>query len=324
MESRFDMIKHPFLILFLILLAACAAPQAEVPSTTPVPPTATAVPAPPTITATPAPPTATPVPTATPTPAPSATPTPGAAATPAGGALGAALARTAGASSYRLDLSVTGQGAVQAAPAGGAPTTLIAMTGAFAGSDFEYRLTGSVAAMLAADPQAGLQAISAGGTSYIRGPVPLLGAIEDAWYILPPAQAAMVAPPVSATSTAGALARANPDFVGFVPGPEEQRGGQACRRYTGDRAATLGLLKSLGQAGLPVESDPARISEASSAIVVCADGYLYDLDLAYSGTTATEQPAPFTIDLRLRLSGFDETITITAPQGARPLPSPTR
>jgi hypothetical protein len=264
-------------------------------------------------------------PTATPTAATTATTAPaGAAATPTGGDLGPALAKTAGATSYRIDLNVTGKGAIQAGPASDTPVTVIAMTGAFAGNDHEYKLTGAVAAMLAADPRAGLQVITSDGTSYLRGPIPLLGATEDAWYTLAPAQASMAAPPVTIDSTAGALARAKPDFAGFTPGPAEQREGQTCRRYTGDRTATLGLLKSLGQTGLPVESDPARIKEASSAIVACADGYLYDLDLAYSGITAAEQPAPFSLDLKLRLSAFGETITITAPQGARPLPTPSR
>jgi hypothetical protein len=313
-------------ILLAALLTACAAPQAQAPTATIAPPTATIAPPTATIappTATRVPPTATPVPP-TATTIPAATAAAAAPAGGAGGALGDALAQTAAATSYRLDLTVTGKGAIQAVPTGDAPMTLIAMTGAFAGDEYEYNLKGAVAAMLAANPQTGVQAISAGGANYLHGPIPLLGATEDAWYTLDPAQAAMTAPPVSANSTAGALARANPNFAGFVPGPEEQRGGQSCRRYTGDRAATLGLLKSLGQTGLPVESDPARIKEASAALVACADGYLYDLDLAYSGTTAADPPAPFSLDLRLRLSDFDASITITPPQNARPLPTPTR
>lgn len=296
------------------LLAACASPAAQAPTATPAP-TASPTTAP----------TATPRPTrvATATLAPTRTPAPAATAiSAADDPIAAALLQTAAADTYSVELAVTGSGAVQAAPAGAQAANILTLDGDFAGDDYQYTLSGLVAALLAADPAAGLQVIRADGVSYMRGPIPLLGAAEAAWYRLPSEQAALAAPPISVATTAQAIVGADPDFSGYTPGPAQTRAGQQCRRYTGDRAATLGLLARLAQSGLPLDADPARIDEAESSVLVCEDGYLHALELAFTGRSAGQQPAPYSYDLRLALSGFDRPATIAPPDGARDLPAP--
>lgn len=295
------MMKHLLtLVVAALLLAACGPPVAQVPTATPAPP-----------------PTATP----TSTPAPTATPAPAAAEDDP---IGAALERTAQADSYTISMTVAGTGAVLGGPGGPAAADLATLTGSFDGDDYSYALSGAAAALLTGAPDLALRVIRAGGVAYLRGPIPLLGATEDAWYRLSPEQATLAVPPISAASTAGALAATAPDFSGFTPVAEELRAGRSCRRYSGSRPATLGLLQSLATSGLPVDADPARVQEAASAVVVCEDGYLYDLDLSFTGTSAGEQPAPYSYDLRLRLADFGAAQTIVAPEGARTIPAPTR
>lgn len=293
------------LLAAALVLAACGPPAALVPTATPAP-TATA----------------TPRPTATPTPAPTATAAPTAAA--GDDAIGAALRQTARADSYTISLTVAGKGAVMGGPGGAGQADLASLSGAFDGDDYEYALTGAAATLLTGAPDVALRVVRSGGVSYLRGPVPLLGAAEDAWYRLSPEQATLAVPPVSAASTAGALAGTSPDFSAFTPAAEELRAGQGCRRYTGGREGALALLQSLAQSGLPVDGDPARVQAAEAAVVVCEDGYLHDLDLSFAGTSAGERPAPYSYDLRLRLADFGAGDPIVAPEGAREIPAPTR
>ncbi|NTU86076.1 MAG: hypothetical protein HGA45_43235 [Chloroflexales bacterium] len=162
--------------------------------------------------------------------------------------------------------------------------------------------------------------IRADGGSYVHGPLAVIGATDDAWYRLPPEQASLFTPLIGPDILGGG----SPDFSRFSPGAVEQQGGQSCRRYTGERDATTGLLQSIAASGLPIDADPSRIESADSAVLICDDGYLYALDLSFVGKTPGDQPTPYSYDLRLRLSGFDQTLVIDPPAGARDLPaSPT-
>lgn len=293
------------LIILLLALAACAAPVAEVPTTTPAP------------TATP-PPTATPTPLPTATLAPSATP----AAAQAGSAINAALARSASADTYRLDLSLRGSGsAVSLGNATAAETELLGMQATFVNDDYEFTLSGVLAVLLGGDPARGIQALRADEQSYVRGPLALVGASDNAWYRLSPEQAALAAPPVSADSSLGAVQRAGAKFEGFTPGPSEQRNGQQCQSYLGDRDATVALLDSLSQSGLPASASPDDITSAESTVVVCADGYLHGLSLTFAGRQG-EPAQPFGYSLEVELSDFEAPLVISAPADAREPPAP--
>jgi hypothetical protein len=154
------------ILVLALALAGCAAPNVQAPSATPtLAPTATAAP------------TASPVPSVTPSPAP----TGGEAAD----AIAAAVARTGAVGMYRSRVTMRGSGLLGAASA--SPTDLIVVDGSFAGAEYEYTLSGFLSAFLGAS-EGGLQIIRAGGETYVRGPLPMLAAPEDAWYRLPPAQ----------------------------------------------------------------------------------------------------------------------------------------
>jgi hypothetical protein len=228
------------------------------------------------------------------------------------------MERTAEADTYRIALLLQGAGAAT----GGTPNALaeiLRLDGTFAGDNHAFTASGFLATFLGADPDRGLQALRADGTSYVRGPLTFVGAPDEAWYRLEPTQAALANPPVSADATLGLLTDA--DFSGFVASAPYQSDGQRCTPFSGDRTATTALLQSLSASGLPAPSDPAQVDAAESRILVCADGYIHALSLVFSGTTPSDPPAPFSYDLAVELDGFDETLAIDPPADARPLPT---
>lgn len=295
-----------FLPVLLIVLAACG-PVAVVPTPTPAP-------------------SATPEPSAT--PAPSATPIPTATPVAAAGAIiRDAIERSATADNYQIDVTMAGSGALGGMSLGAEESELLDLVGEFAGDDYSFALQGFLASFLGADPARGLQAMQVDGVRYVRGPLSFIGAAEDAWYRLTPAQAALAAPPVSAASTLALLRDAGADFSGFIPDGIEQLEGQPCAVYSGDRATTVALLSSLAESGLPA-ADTQQIATAESRLTICPDGYLRRIETAFSG----EQPdpaggpaRPYSYRLSVDLSGFDGSIELRAPVGARELPaSPAR
>lgn len=279
-------------------LAGCA-PQALVPTPTPVP-------------------TATPLPTATPTPAASPTPAPDAAAT-----IRAALDRTARADVYTLAVGLVGSGALGGVELGENERELLSMTGAFAGESYRFSLRGFLAGFIGADPQRGLEAMQVDGERYVRGPIGFLGATEPDWYRLSAAQAALANPPIDAAGSLALLRDSDADFSRFTPGGEDRVGDQRCAVYLGDYEATMALVGSLAESGLPA-TDTQQITTAESYLVVCPDGYLHRIATAFSG----EQPgvggapaAPYSYRLSVELSGFDAPVALDAPGNALELPA---
>ena len=162
------------LLLLTLLIAACATPT---PAPTPVPPTAT--PVPPTL----VPPTV---------------------AAPSGsaeqGTLAQALGKARDAKTYRVTLGITGKGNFMSA-GGPTPTakgdetlTLVMMQGEVNNQDAHFVVQGLLTSFLGIDPTTPFEVISHNGTAYVKGPVPLIGATEAAWYQAPP-QAASIAQP---------------------------------------------------------------------------------------------------------------------------------
>lgn len=231
------------------------------------------------------------------------------------------MVQTAAADIYSLALTLQGSGSV-AGSTPDAPAAILTMQGDFAGKDYRFTASGLLATFLGADPVRGLQATQVDGTSYLRGPISFIGAPEEAWYRLAPAQAALAAPPVSAKATLGLLTTSATMYAGFTAGPTEQRDGQRCQSYSGNKAATVVLLQSLAQSGLPAPSDPNQIDKAESSILVCPDGYVHALTMAFSGRNPGDTPTPFSYDLDVQLSAFDAALGITAPADARDLPAP--
>jgi len=278
---------------------------------TPVPPTNTPLPTP-----TPRP-TATPRPTPTPVP-PTQPPTPAST-----DVIQSGLIATAGADTYRIELSFKTKGAMgEGAPAASADgmIEIINLKGEVAGDNSRIVLSGFFAALLSGDPERGTEFLTADGKSYIRGPAPLFGAPDDAWYELPPDQQSP-AETVDPGQITGSLRSGNVDLSRFTPGGFETLDGQRCAIFVGDRETTTNLLTGVNQEGtLPLALQ--NIDQAETRLSICEDGRLHKMTIDVTGT-AEGQTEPTSVSMLLRLFDFNSAIRIVAPTDARPLEPPS-
>jgi len=283
------------IVLISTLLAACG-PAAQVPTATPAPPTAT--PAPPT--ATPAPPTASPG-------------TSVASSDLLAGVQAASMAR-----SYQAQVTMKGNGSVGAITLGSpqAPAEIMGMKGAFAGADYGFTLSGFVTALYGGSSARGVQARHIAGEDYLHGPIPVIGANQDAWYRLPKARAMIATPPLYPAGLLALVTQSGVDPAGFRPAGHEQLDGLPCSRFSGDRAVSLAILKSLSDSGLPVDTTPEHVGSVESDLWVCNDGYLHQVRLSFAGETPGEKPLPFDFALTLHMFDFETDVGLAAPETA--------
>ncbi len=278
---------------------------------TPVPPTNTPLPTP-----TPRP-TATPRPTPTPVP-PTQPPTPAST-----DVIQSGLIATADADTYRIELSFKTKGAMgEGAPAASADgmIEIINLKGEVAGDNSRIVLSGFFAALLSGDPEKGTEFLTVDGTSYIRGPAPLFGAPDDAWYELPPGQQSP-AETVDPDQITGSLRGSNVDLSRFTPGGFETLDGQRCAIFVGDRETTINLLNGVNQQGtLPFA--PQDVDQAETRLSICEDGRLHKMTIDVTGA-AEGQTEPTSVSMLLRLFDFNSEIQIVAPTDARPLEPPS-
>ncbi len=298
--------------MLALVLAACGGSPAAAPTATPVPPTATPVPP----TAPPVQPTAAPVSNSGTSGDTSET-------------LLAALNKTKEITTYQIEMDFTGKGNFGTELPGVDPNTevsLFTISGKFDGADSQFTLKGLIASFLGADADAGIEIIAADGQNYIRGPLPLLGATEEKWYILDENSSSIAQPPVGSGQILEGLTGENADFSGLTKTGSETIDGVSCDIYTGDKEATLKALGSLGSDTLPTPSNEDDIQAAEVQFWACQDGYFRQMRLTMEGsetdaTTGTAQP--FTIGVLLRLFDFNGDITVTAPSDAAPLETPS-
>lgn len=299
-------IRRLLLLTALMLALAGCSISGAAPTPTPVPPTPTSTPVP----------TPTPRPTATPLP----TPTPPPAAASADVIQGGMLAATQ-ADSYRIEVSIkmkdtTGEGAPMASPDG--MIEVISMKGEVAGKNSRVEIGGLFAVLLSGDSEKSAQFVTVDGKSYIRGPAPLFGATENAWYELPYEQASSAGTVTLDQFTdplqqSGAL-----DPGSFTPGGFEMLDGQRCAIFIGDKETTIRLLSSVDQQGTFV---PEEVEQGETRLFICDDGRLHKMTIDLSGTPAG-QTEPTSLSMLIRLYDFNSNIRIVAPTDARPLAPP--
>jgi len=144
------------------------------------------------------------------------------------------------------------------------------LKGEVAGDNSRIVLSGFFAALLSGDPERGTEFLTADGKSYIRGPAPLFGAPDDAWYELPPDQQSP-AETVDPGQITGSLRSGNVDLSRFTPGGFETLDGQRCAIFVGDRETTTNLLTGVNQEGtLPLALQ--NIDQAETRLSICEDG----------------------------------------------------
>jgi hypothetical protein len=197
-----------------------------------------------------------------------------------------------------------------------APAEIMGMKGAFSGADYRFALTGFVTALYGSSSPRGIQVVHVAGQDYIHGPIPVIGATQDSWYRLPKARSVMATPPLYPAGLLALVAQSGVDPVGFTPVGQEQIDSQICQRFSGDRAVSLAILKSLSDSGLPVDTAPEHVDSVGSDLWVCADGYLHQVRLTFAGTTPGETPLPFSFVLILHMFDFDTDVGVAAPDSA--------
>lgn len=298
-----------------LALAACGAQQATPTSAppTPIPPTATAVPP----TATPVPPTATPVPpTATAVP-PTATPVPPTAA-PVATSLSAAMKKMESAVSYRLALSMTAKN-LPGLDIDFGTSPLIEAKGEFDGKNSRLEMSGLLALFLSGSPTSTVELLTVDGKSYLKGPLPLLGATENKWY----ADDGMS----SSNPVEGLFSAAGADVkdADFTKAGTETLDGKRCDVFKGNKDA---LTRIFDQSGLGTFADDARASESevtagSLEISVCDDGYVHRLTMGISLKVEEAGDTPIDFTFGVRMSDFGASFKLEAPKDLGTLGTPS-
>lgn len=312
----------PF-VLVLLLLAACGGSPTATP--TPPRPRATAVRALPTQPAAPtalstAPTTAPDQPTSADT-----TPSAGTADNP----LADALAKVKSAAAYRVTMTISGRGdftvAGAATPAPSSPdqdVPLISMQGEVNGQDSHFALQGFVNSFLGLDATSTLEITTANGNVYIKGPVPMLGATEAKWYVLPAQAANALQPPLTPEMFLQSFGEAGIDPADFQQAPDESLDNQSCQVYSGNKDAIANAFARLGGAAGSSQEDLDSIDSAEFKFWICQDGYLHQIRMVIEGHAKNQPQSKGAFSVMMRISDFDTDIQIQPPEGATPITLP--
>lgn len=311
MNIRRSLIAILIIGIISVLLVGCGGDSE--PTATPIPPTAapTAVP-----------PTAAPQPT-------TAAVAPTTAAT-SGGTLADALNAVKGATAYRVDLSMTGEGNL-GVPGGptpipgteNEPITLVVMKGEVNGKDAHFVLQGLLTSFLGIEPDKQFEVISAGGNAYLKGPLPLLGATEDKWYIAPPEAASVAQPPLTPGSFLDSFGETGIDPTEFKSAGTESLDGQTCEVFSGDKQAVVNAFSKLGGATGATPEDLESIDNAEFKFWVCPDGYLHQVKLLIEGHDPANAEVAGAFQVLMKITDFDSDIQIKAPADAIELELPS-
>lgn len=299
------------LVLSLALIIAavtigCGAGSTPAPTATPIPPTA--------------------VPTAVPpTQAPAAAPAAG-----SGGTLQDALDQVKTATSYRVDLSITGKGnfALTGAPtpepgAEDKPVTLVNMKGEVNGKDAHFTLQGALTSFLGIDPNKSFEVISYKGAAYLKGPVPLLGASEEVWYLAPPEAASVAQPPLTPGTFLQSFGDSGINPADFKETGKETLDGASCTVFAGDKTAVVNAFSKLAGAAA-TQDDLNSIDNAQFNFWVCPDGYLHQIKMLIEGHDKNKPDSKGTFEIIMKASDFNTDLKITPPADAKPLTLPTK
>lgn len=307
MKSKREWLGLFGIVLVVSLFIGCGGDPA--PTETPLPPTAvpTAIP-----------PTAVPQPTAAPT-----------ASGATGGTLVDALDAVKAATAYKVDLAMTGRGSLAAAggptPAPGAedtPITLVNMQGEVDGKNAHFVLQGLLTSFLGIEPDQKFEVISAGGSAFLKGPVPLLGALEEKWYLVPSQAAGVAQPPLTPGSFLELFSEAGINPADFKSAGTESLDGQSCEIFAGDRAAVVNAFGKLGGATGASQQDLESIDNAEFKFWVCPDGYLHRVKMLIEGHDPADATQKGAFEILMQITDFGASTAIEAPADAIPLELP--
>jgi hypothetical protein len=275
------------------------------------------------------------LPTGTPTPpaAPTGTPTlvmgeakPTSAAS---GAILAAMDKGRTAKSYRIDIGMSMKGDLGQLTAGGAKNqevSLLSMTGEVNGENSHLTLKGIIGVMLSGNPDKGIEMIDISGKSYVRGPVPLLGAKDNRWYVLQAAQAASTKSKLGSADIYGNFLGKQQDFASLSSASQESLDGKKCDVYSASKQDAMNAFLGLGATPDISREDwsliEKNVQSSEYKVWVCDDGYLHQVRINIEAQDSTQPGQIFGMKLLLHAYDFGGNLKITAPANAIPAVSP--
>ncbi len=302
--KRFFLSSALLVLTLLGLSAACAAPAptAALPTATQMPPTATAAPT-------------------TAVASDKATPQ---------GALAQGIVNARDATTYRVNLTISGKGTFMAAggatpddAAGDEPVTLMTMQGEVNQQNAHFVIQGLLTSLLGIDPTKPFEVIRVDDVTYVKGPAPLIGATEERWYQAPPEAAGLAQPPMSPASFLNSFGDTGLDPADFKLTGSEALDGKVCQVYAGDKAAVANAFNRFGGAAGATQEDLDSIENAEFKFWVCEDGYVHRVKMLIEGHDQANPTQKGAFDLLLQLADFDSNLTITPPADAIPLRLPS-
>lgn len=196
---------------------------------------------------------------------------------------------------------------------------LLNLSGATKGKDNHLSFKGMLAAMFGADPVKGVEFMTVGGKSYLRGPMSFLGITDDKWYVA--SGASSLTPNNTSPDQLLSGLEGNLEWGGITLAGTEPLDGLNCRVYIADKAATLGGLQTMGDATnqLPSNFDLENIQVAETKFWLCDDGYFHQMVLNIQAQDSTAPSKTVGMSASVHLYDFDGNFEITPPENATPL-----
>lgn len=231
----------------------------------------------------------------------------------------AALQKTRDATTYGVQMDMSLKGNLEELGAMADPDeefSLVNMTADIDGDNAQISMTGLFASFMGIDEDQALEMLVVDEQTYIRGPLPLLGASESAWYIMDEDNGAV---PFEPESMFGSFTDESIDVSGFTSTGSEQLDDQQCTVFTAtDEDALKALAQTNDESGL-LPTDMEDIERAEFKIWVCADGYVHQFLITAEGAESDESDELITMTMRMGLSDFGQAMNISAPADALPL-----
>ncbi|MCU0492845.1 MAG: hypothetical protein MUD01_14735 [Chloroflexaceae bacterium] len=239
-------------------------------------------------------------------------------AKPAKEAFETAFAKGKDIKSYSAKIEMSGSGPVMGTDVPGMSETggtFMSIAGDFDGKNNNFTFSGAVVSMLSGDPSKGIQFATVDGKSYVRGPVPIMGAAEDKWYVLPEGAGAQSQPPIEATSMFNDLKLTDAEYAQIKVGSSEQIDGVSCTAYTGTGTTFEKMFGGLG-------SSFGKVNSAEGSFWICSDDYVRKVQIKIDGTAKDKPDQNVALNMLVELSNINGSVKVEAPTDAAELGMP--
>lgn len=196
--------------------------------------------------------------------------------------------------------------------------TLLELDGQAKNKDSHISFKGVLATMLGANPDVGIEFMSVGGKTYIRGPLVFLGITDDKWYVATDANS--FAPENTSPDQILSEFDSNLNWSGITLAGTEQLDGQNCRTYLADKMTTLGGMQTMSDATnqLPSNFDLENIRTAETKFWICDDGYFHQMTLNIQAQNKQDATKTVGLAIIVHMYDFDGDFEIQAPPNALP------